>query len=222
MINKYSQNNNSGSESEQQSEQQPLSKKRKIAAGVLAVFGIFILVAWTIQLKNSISGPFTYKGSSQSQSNNVTAVDSEEALKTKDTDKDGLSDWDELYVYHTSPYLADSDSDGIPDGEEIKNNTDPNCPIGRDCKNLGIVSGDQGIVNQGEAKQNNGALNSLLVNQPAQSSTTTSLLGGQIDAPTLRQLLIQNGMAKDVLDKISDNDLMKSYEETLNNPAPKQ
>ncbi len=38
---------------------------------------------------------------------------------SKDTDLDRLSDWEELYVYGTSPYIADTDGDGISDWEEI-------------------------------------------------------------------------------------------------------
>ncbi len=39
--------------------------------------------------------------------------------RLKDTDGDGLSDYDELYTYGTSPYLVDSDSDGVSDYDEI-------------------------------------------------------------------------------------------------------
>lgn len=43
-----------------------------------------------------------------------------------DTDHDLLSDYDELYKYHTDPLKADTDDDGVDDGTEIKNGTDPN------------------------------------------------------------------------------------------------
>lgn len=36
-----------------------------------------------------------------------------------DTDGDGLSDYDEIYVYGTDPIKADTDGDGLSDGEEI-------------------------------------------------------------------------------------------------------
>jgi hypothetical protein len=42
-----------------------------------------------------------------------------------DTDGDGLSDGDEVHVYHTNPLLADTDGDGIPDGVEIQTGSDP-------------------------------------------------------------------------------------------------
>lgn len=42
-----------------------------------------------------------------------------------DTDSDGLSDSDEVTIHHTDPLWADSDGDGLPDSEEILHGTDP-------------------------------------------------------------------------------------------------
>ena len=42
-----------------------------------------------------------------------------------DTDGDGLTDGDEVHIYHTNPLLPDTDGDGIPDGVEIQTGTDP-------------------------------------------------------------------------------------------------
>jgi hypothetical protein len=42
-----------------------------------------------------------------------------------DTDGDGLSDGDEVHVYHTNPLLWDTDGDGISDGVEIRTGSDP-------------------------------------------------------------------------------------------------
>lgn len=42
-----------------------------------------------------------------------------------DTDRDGLSDYDEINIYHTNPYNPDTDKDGIPDGEEIRRGRNP-------------------------------------------------------------------------------------------------
>ena len=44
---------------------------------------------------------------------------------TGDTDDDGLTDWQEIKVYHTDPHLADADCDGVGDGTEVQNGTDP-------------------------------------------------------------------------------------------------
>ncbi len=55
------------------------------------------------------------------------------ASLARDTDGDGLLDYDETNIYNTSPYLADSDSDGFSDGEEIKSGNNPNCPAKQTC-----------------------------------------------------------------------------------------
>ena len=42
-----------------------------------------------------------------------------------DTDQDGISDYDEVTIYSTDPYTADSDNDGFQDGAEILNGYNP-------------------------------------------------------------------------------------------------
>lgn len=37
-----------------------------------------------------------------------------------DTDKDGISDYDEVHLYKTNPFAADTDGDGVIDGTEIE------------------------------------------------------------------------------------------------------
>jgi flagellar basal body-associated protein FliL len=45
-----------------------------------------------------------------------------------DTDKDGISDKDELFVYHTDPKIADTNNNTYSDSVEINNCYDPNIP----------------------------------------------------------------------------------------------
>lgn len=42
-----------------------------------------------------------------------------EILKSIDTDKDGLSDYDEVYVYFTDHFNSDTDADGLSDYDEL-------------------------------------------------------------------------------------------------------
>jgi Domain of unknown function (DUF4189)/Bacterial TSP3 repeat len=42
-----------------------------------------------------------------------------------DHDNDGLSKHDELFDSHTNPFLADTDFDGVNDGDEVTNGTNP-------------------------------------------------------------------------------------------------
>lgn len=45
---------------------------------------------------------------------------------TKDTDEDGITDFDEVHIYGTDPLVADSDNDGFLDGIEILGGYNPN------------------------------------------------------------------------------------------------
>ena len=46
-------------------------------------------------------------------------------LTTKDSDQDGLSDFDEVANFATNPLLADTDNDGVVDSVELIRNSDP-------------------------------------------------------------------------------------------------
>ena len=108
-----------------------LSVQQKFSSVILGVCGGFALVLSFAQVRTQILSPFFVKRQVLDTSRAFFAKQDEEAqklelLKKKDTDGDGLSDYDELYIYHTSPYLADTDGDTIPDGEEVARGIDPN------------------------------------------------------------------------------------------------
>lgn len=55
----------------------------------------------------------------------ITTKQSEALL---DSDHDGISDYDEKYIYGTDPYNPDTDGDGYSDGSEILGGYDPHDP----------------------------------------------------------------------------------------------
>jgi hypothetical protein len=58
-----------------------------------------------------------------------------------DSDDDGLSDGDEVTIHHTDPLDADSDNDGLSDGDEVTiHHTDP---LDADSDNDGLSDGDE-------------------------------------------------------------------------------
>jgi len=63
-----------------------------------------------------------------------------------DTDGDGLSDGDEIYTHDTSPLKADHDDDGLPDGEEV--NTYQTDPKQTDTDGDGLSDGDEVLTHQ--------------------------------------------------------------------------
>jgi outer membrane protein OmpA-like peptidoglycan-associated protein len=64
-----------------------------------------------------------------------------ELLKTMDSDSDGLSDYDEIYVYGTNPLDPDTDGDGLTDYDEVMvHGTDP---LNADTDGDGLSDGDE-------------------------------------------------------------------------------
>ena len=77
-----------------------LSKNQKVAVTVLAVLAVAVIIGWMVQLKKSINSPFAYNPPETSESTSTCeGPECQEALKTKDTDGDGLTDWDELCLW---------------------------------------------------------------------------------------------------------------------------
>ncbi len=153
------------------------------------------------QIRTLIYSPFVPPGASTttvtpSASSGVEGTDVA-ALKARDTDGDGLSDYDELYLYHTSPYLKDTDSDGIDDKTEVQNGTDPTCAQGQTCTPTTL----------------NGT-----------GSATPGLGGTQPPtADQIRAFLKNNGATDQQLSKYDDATLLKLYTEVAGTtavPAP--
>jgi len=94
-----------------------------------------------------------------------------------DTDGDGLSDGDEVNIYHTNPLVADTDGDGIPDGVEIATGTDPLNPasfdLGKAVQSLEVKPGAFVLV-----------VNTIV----GQASKQLSVLGHLIDGKTTLDL----------------------------------
>jgi len=114
-------------------------REQKISVTIFGVCTIVVAVLATMNVRAQVVGPFLVSKSVLEKSKQLLAKNPEgldpqsEALKQKDTDRDGLSDYDELNAYQTSPYLPDTDSDGIPDAVELAQGTNPNCPQGKSC-----------------------------------------------------------------------------------------
>src|SRR3989338_3634648 len=110
----------------------PMTKEQKIGFVFLLIFGILAVSLGTLQLRNTIYGPFVFRLGKDARALNQQ-VDENTRLQQIDTDHDGINDYQELYFYETSPYLEDTDSDAINDKQEIDKGTDPLCPEGTVC-----------------------------------------------------------------------------------------
>lgn len=180
-----------------------LSKEQKIGVILLSVFAVFAIGLGVLQIRNTMYAPFALNNKIPPLVKND--INTNEALMYRDTDKDGLNDFDELYVYSTSPYLADTDSDGIPDNVEVAKGTNPLCPEGQTCAELG-VNGDT-LPNTVPFPSASSTLG------PAPSAADLQQI--LADPAATRKMLLDAGFDKTILDKTSDADLMKLVKEAL-------
>lgn len=205
----------------------------KLMFGVLSFIGMMTLILGVLNIGQMINLQNNYGGGQEPSGITVSPDKTEksvEELKTTDTDGDGLSDFDELYIYNTSPYLTDSDSDGYSDKQEIDQGYDPNCPKGQDCRGGSTDQSvnkstdqatTQGAVNQGTTGQ--GSIDQSVNKSTDQSGVLPADAQAQLEKLTpdqVRQMLKDSGnlTAEQAaqIDQIDDETLMQIFRETLN------
>ncbi|MBI4457891.1 hypothetical protein HY633_02925 [Candidatus Uhrbacteria bacterium] len=211
----------------------------KVSLGVFVVLGTATLLFSIFRFQKSVLLPFVHPTGTFKSSEDLERERTDK-LKTDDTDKDGVKDYDELYIYRTSPFLEDSDSDGINDGIEISQGYDPNCPKGQTCRQQRTTSGAAtgspapttgaptigGSPSTGTAATTAAAA-SITPDKVLEAITETfgdpdkltpESIKSQITAMSsaeLRAFLTKLGVPDDVLKKTDDPTLRSLLEETL-------
>ncbi len=178
-----------------------MDKARKLAGALLIILGLTVLILGLFYIKRNINLATAFKKNAARSQKQLESV---LALQSKDTDNDGLSDYEELYLYGTSLYLGDTDSDGFTDKNEIASNEDPNCPRGENCLNGGSLASPYSEDQQ---------IKPTIPEEPPQELITNPL--ENLSAPKLRSMLKDAGFEESVLNQISDEELEKLYQESL-------
>jgi hypothetical protein len=111
-----------------------LTQQQKTGFVLLLVFGVLAVTLGFMQMRNGIYSPFATRTIADGGREISSFYDDKTRLQQIDTDQDSLNDYEELEFYGTSPYLPDTDSDGLDDNVEIEQGTDPLCPEGDDCR----------------------------------------------------------------------------------------
>lgn len=137
------------------------------------------------------------------QKENETLDFNDPALRIKDTDNDGLNDWDELNVYKTSPYISDTDSDGINDGEEIELGNNPLCAEGNNC----LIEEDVPTSSPIFEQQNNGE-------SPPPATVDIEAIKN-ISPQELRQMLLEKGYTIEDLNQLTDEQLTEIWSQAI-------
>jgi hypothetical protein len=161
--------------------------------GLIILTLVFILGTY-VKFRVMIFGPFkNIKTSAQATADIQSLLAQSQNL---DTDHDGLTDFNERYVYYTSANIADTDSDGYSDKEEVdagSNPLDPNStPLNK-------------TKTEGNLQQTFDNL------QQAQQMTA----GTEMTPAQIRDLLVnKGGLARDTVDKLDDKTLVEMYNKT--------
>ena len=182
-----------------------MKTREKVNTFLIVIVAVFAVFLGYYQLSYNISHPFTFAEAPNQIDPNIDCPGGNCDLKSqlaalvaeqnKDTDKDGLPDYQEINIYHTSPFLEDTDGDGFSDGQEVKQGFDPNCPQGQNCLNADTGNASTGTV------------------------PTLDLLptagGVQITPDFIRETLLQGGFSQEYLDQFTDADLIAVYQEVI-------
>lgn len=213
----YNENNNKGKNF---SPKFILSFLFLIAIGTLA-YGFYSLSSRIYQSDNFAGAEATVVP----QTDNF--VDQMAEQKNLDTDKDGLSDYEETNTYETSPYLADTDSDGYDDKTEIERGHDPLCPTLDNCRGdwTGKTPTEADIPTNIETENliNNTLATENTENAANEEANSSSKLTAEqlqalnsLTAAEVRELLISEGqVSEEELSAIDDETLMQIYKEAL-------
>jgi len=185
-----------------------LSKEQKIGLILLLIFAILAIGLGILQIRNTMYSKFALNNAIPT--NIKDQVNTVDALRFRDTDNDGLNDFDEMYIYSTSAYLEDTDSDGIKDKQEVDRGLNPLCAEGSDCS----VTPEVKILSA--ATTTPGALGILNAQEPVAEEAPVDLSTAIQDPAQVRKMLLDSGVSKTVLDKFSDKDLMAMIQEMMN------
>lgn len=194
-----------------------VTREERVALGFVATCGGIGLVLGGLYIWSNMAKPFliTYTGERYMDSDDAKNAERTKQRKS-DTDKDGISDYDELYIFKTSPYLDDSDSDGLKDGAEVQSGGDPNCALGTSCAQADKVTGADAVnpetVNGAAFLEQNGltvGADGLLTG----GDTATAL--DALPVAEIRKFLVTSGLSKEDVDKIPDNVILEIYNQAL-------
>lgn len=196
--------------------QQNTDKIDRLSIWIIAIIGIVAIFGGVLQVRSHLYihdrttlRAFYERVSDLQNQDNLLSSESDEAqnlaeAENRDTDNDGLNDAHELTIYNTSPYLSDSDSDGIDDKTEIESGQNPNCPEGTACSEERTGENGDGATVAGE--------------EAFSDFNTSEVLGidlnsDDIDVDQVRQALKDQGVPADQVDALSDEELLEALQQ---------
>ncbi len=187
------------------------SREQKTGFVLLLIFSFIAIGLGFLQIRNTLYAPFAL--SNQIPTTLKDQINTTDALRFRDTDKDGLSDFDELYVYTTSPYLYDTFGYGMSD-KEVVDKSLPLCPgAGKNCQTA-AMSPEDSVSSTASSSiiTSSGALQDSALDPNAGVFDVSALLK---NPSQVREILAQGGFDPNVLKNISDADLLKTVQDIV-------
>lgn len=167
-----------------------LSKTNKSLILLLLFLGVLAIFLGYFQIRGAIYAPFK-------QIAQKTTLPTQEQIIPilQDTDKDGLSDFDEEFVYHTNTRNEDTDSDSFTDKEEVDAKSDPLNSESTPYHTPKNSSGEESSLEKTFSQEEN--------------------VSEEISIKEIKDLLInQTGLSREIVDKLDDKTLKELYNET--------
>ncbi|HBK33956.1 TPA: hypothetical protein DEP34_02195 [Candidatus Uhrbacteria bacterium] len=194
-----------------------LSSEQKVGFLLLMILGVGGLVLGFRSMRSSLYRPFEEQVMEYAGQDFLTSSEAEEKQKQEqkniDTDGDTLSDYDELYVFKTSPYLPDTDSDGYSDDVEVFSSNDPNCPMGSDCTVISAETAGSDEVDTAEMLEGVGVDGEQVESLQTQEEIMAYFMSMTPDQ--IREMLLEAGVTKEEIDALSDEEIQSLFDASL-------
>lgn len=216
-------------------------EQQQLTVAFLVIISVSTLILGFLQVRHLLNRPFYYFTQVDVNSYVQPFTEEEEQLsqvvesQNKDTDEDGLNDYEELYVYSSSPYIADTDSDGFSDKQEVDSNHNPNCPASENCLG-GTTEGASeldsailtnpddlrvALMNYGYSQEQVAAMSDEQLRAAYVAIITSEQpIAEPSQADQLRSAILQAGIVdEETLNTLSDEEIIRIYSETIGGEA---
>ncbi len=202
------------------------TREQKISVCILGFCGILAIGLSISRLQRTIREPFLTDKAKAIAAKGLlgTTVEEEEArLRRTDTDGDGLSDWDELYVYQLNPNLRDTCGDSMPDNIRVATRKNLTCMGGQgnvrgeiDLSAVQSTSSALGALGDVQAAQNSAVTDFFKASQAATGSPAA--LGASqflVRDPVAIRAALKGRVEQAKLDALGDQKLLELYDLAL-------
>lgn len=192
---------------------QLLGQRDTVSGGAVTALVVVIVVGalglgfW--QFGQSVRSPFKIAAAPATNAQDTSSASLVD-LRARDTDGDGLSDFDEQVIHQTSIYLEDTDSDGISDADEVAQGKNPLCPEGKTCT-VGTFGETATDVDTAAATTPQPDVFEKLASGAYSVDMSAAQAAAQVTPEIIRSALVGAGVSADVVQQYSDQELLDWY-----------